>query len=469
MGTAIYLRQSQDKSGQWAAINRQEEACTKLAEAKGLERLTFYRDNDRSASNGQERPEFTRLLSDIKSGRVDALVVWHLDRLTRSVRDLSKVIEAGQGRGLNIASVHGVSLDLGDPTGVAVATILTAIAAMEVEHKGNRQKAANRQRAQNGGAFWATRPFGYDRHGQDVYIVASEAAAIRDAAQKILAGNTLSSVVNDWNEAGLRTTAKNKTTGEFGLWGVTQVRRVLLNPRYCGRRLYNGEDLGEGDWPPILTEELHGRLEEFLTDPRRRTAPDDLGAKYLLSGIAMCGKCGKPMFASPAKKNGKTRMIYRCFGGYCIARQLEPVDETVEARVVGILSRPDAARLFTPDIDTMALRAQASALRDRRDTLAALLAEGLLSPAAVRQQAGKITAELASVESKLNTADTLDPMAGIINAEDVVDAWTALGLPTKRKIIRTLMDVTIMPVGKGVRFKPEQVITTPRTGQNDPS
>lgn len=462
MATAIYLRQSQDKTGEWAAIARQEEACKKLADAKGLEGITLYRDNDKSASNGQDRPEFLRLLADIKAGRIDALIVWHLDRLTRSVRDLTKVIEAGQEHGLNIASVHGVSIDLGDPTGVAVATILTAIAAMEVQHKGNRQRAANKQRAGKGNAFWSTRPFGYDREDGIVFIVPAEAHAIRDGARKILAGNTLTSVANDWNTAGLRTTMKNKTTEEYGRWGVTQVRRVLLNPRYAGRRIYNGDDLGAGDWPAILTVDLHRQLEEYLTDPRRRTAPDDLNAKYLLSGIAVCGKCGKSMFASPSKNKGRARMIYRCFGGYCIARQMEPVDEVVEARIVGILSRPDAAKLFSPDIDTTALRAQATGLRERRDALASLLAEGLLSRAAVREQAGKLTLDLTALEVRINSADTLNPVAGLIDADDIVDAWTALEFPVKRKIIRTLMDIKIMPVGKGVRFNPEQVVTTPK-------
>lgn len=72
MGTAICLRQSEDRSGEWAAITRQEDACKKLADAMGLDGLTLYRDNDKSASNGKDRPEFLRLLADIQAGHVDA-------------------------------------------------------------------------------------------------------------------------------------------------------------------------------------------------------------------------------------------------------------------------------------------------------------------------------------------------------------------------------------------------------------
>lgn len=448
---AVYARQSQDKAGNEAGVDRQEAACRKLAEAKGWDNPTLYRDNDKSATSGKERPEFERLLRDIDAGRISALVVFHLDRLTRTIRDLTRVIEAGKTKRVNIACVHGVSLDLGDPTGVAVATILTAIAAMEVQHKGTRQKAANRQRAVAGKAFWTRRPFGYDRNDDGVFIVEPEAALIKSAAAAVLAGSTIAAVVRDWDAAGARTTAG-------GPWGVTQLRRTLLNPRYAGKRLYNGEEMEAGGaWRPILDEATHRALEEKLTDPRRRTAPDDLNSKYLLSGIAVCGKCGKKMFASPAKARGKEWMVYRCFGGYCMTRRLDLVDEVVNAVIVARLSSPDAAQLFAGTDDSAALRQRATDLRDRRDALAAMLADGLLSAASVREQAGRISTELHGVEAALSAMDTLNPAAAIIAADDVAAAWDAQSLGIRRQIIRALMAVTVLPAGKGVRFDPEQV------------
>jgi len=448
---AVYVRQSQDKSGDEAGVDRQEAACRKLAEAKGWEDLTLYRDNDKSATSGKERPDFERLLHDIDAGRITAVVVFHLDRLTRTIRDLTRVIEAGKTKRVNIACVHGVSLDLGDPTGVAVATILTAIAAMEVQHKGTRQKAANRQRATAGKAFWTRRPFGYDRNEHGVFTVEPEAALIKTGAAAVLAGSTIAAVARDWNAAGHPTTAG-------GPWGVTQVRRLLLNPRYAGKRLYNGEEMEAGGmWQPILDEETQRSLEEKLTDPRRKTAPDDLNSKYLLSGICLCGKCGKKMFASPMKSKGKEWMVYRCFGGYCLSRRLDLVDAVVNAVMVGRLSSPDASKLFSSTDDSAALRAKATDLRDRRDALASMLADGLLSAAAVREQAGRISAELHGVENALNALDTLNPAAAIIAADDVSAAWEAQPLGVRRQIIRALADVTLLPAGKGTRFTPEQV------------
>ncbi|MEQ4518495.1 recombinase family protein [Pseudarthrobacter sp. B907] len=451
--SAVYVRQSEDKSGHEAAVQRQESDCRLLAQAKGWDAPTLYADNSISATSGKPRPAFEKLLRDIESGAIDSLVVWHLDRLTRSMKDLSRIIEAGQKHRVNISCVHGVSLDLGDPTGVAVAQILTAIAGMETSHKGNRQKAANRQRADAGEAFWSRRPFGYDRKDGHVFTVPEEAAAIREAAEMVLSGSTLSSVVRQWNAAGLTTTTKEK-----GRWGVTQLRRLLINPRYAGRRIYNGDDKGAGKWDAILDEETSRRLEEMLTDPRRRTAPDDLNSKYLLSGIVVCGKCGSKMFAAPvAAPGGGKRMVYRCFGGYCMQRSLGDIDELVTGVIIGVLSRPDAARLFATGDTTAELRRKATDLRDRRDALASLLADGLLSAAAVREQSGKLGRALADVEAAIASSTGLNPAAAVVGADDVGKAWDGLPLGTQRQIIRALMTVTVMPAGKGVRFDPEQI------------
>lgn len=453
---AIYVRQSQDKTGNEAAVGRQEAACRSLAFAKGwADSLTVYQDNDRSASTGKTRPDFERLISDVEAGRVQAILVWHIDRLTRSVRDLQRVIEAGKDRCVNIASVHGVSIDLGDPTGIATATILTAVAAMEVAHKGERQRAANLQRATAGKAHWVRRPFGYQRDGDVVTVVPAEAEALRDAANRVLSGETLAAICRYLDAEGLTTTVGRP-------WNVTTLRRALINPRTAGRRLYNGEDLGAGAWDPILDEETHRALETKLNDPRRRTAPADLGAKFLLSGIAVCGKCGQAMFASPYKAKGREYMTYRCFGGYCLSRRLDLTDEVVTAVVLGLLARPDAARLFTSVEGAGALRQHVVDLRERRDALAAMLAEGLLSAAAVREQAGKLSQELRDAEDALASAEATTPAAAVICATDLTAAWEALPVAAKRKIIRQIMDVTILPAGKGIRFSPEHVRCEPK-------
>ncbi|MGP5228244.1 recombinase family protein [Arthrobacter rhombi] len=447
---AIYVRQSLDRTGNAAAVDRQEQACRQLAAAKDWKDLHLYRDNDRSASSGKTRPQFEELLKGIESGTVEAVVVWHLDRLTRSVRDLHRVIDVGKPRGLNIACVHGVSLDMSDPTGVAVATILTAIAQMEVAHKGERQKASNRQRASQGKPHWSARPFGYDRDGDTVTVVQSEAEALRESARRILSGEPVRGVVRDLTGRGFTATTGSPLTSRT-------LTRTLLNPTAIGHRAYNGEVIAKDAWPAILDADTQAQLEQHLANPGRKKAPDDLDAVHFLSGLMVCGKCGKKMYAGAHVTRGEKRMVYKCHGGYCLTRQLPLVDEYVNAVIVARLSRPDAAQLLTEDNDVSAERAEAAQVRRRRDALAGLLADGLLSPAAVREQAGKLSLELSRLEGIINSAQQVSPVAEVLGAADVAATWEALPLKNRRQIVRALVDLTVLPTTRGRGFHPEHI------------
>ena len=83
-------------------MERQEASARLLAGAKGFTVVEVFSDNDRSASDGKARPEFERMLKEITVGRIDAILVWHLDRLARKMSDLTRVIEVGQPINLKI-------------------------------------------------------------------------------------------------------------------------------------------------------------------------------------------------------------------------------------------------------------------------------------------------------------------------------------------------------------------------------
>jgi hypothetical protein len=125
--------------------------------------------------------------------------------------------------------------------------------------------------------------------------------------------------------------------------------------------------------------------------------------------------------------------------------------------VIARLSRPDAASLLAPSVDLDALRAEATELRDRRDALAALLADGVLSASAVAKQAGKLTRRLSEVEGRITAALGDSPAAVLLNADDVTAAWAVLDVRSRKAAVDTLMTVMILPAGKGQRFDPEHV------------
>ena len=241
---AIYVRQSQDRANDGEAITRQLEACRYLAESKGWDVVATYCDNDTSASGNKVRPEYAKAMAALADRSIDALVVPHIDRLARKMRDLEDIVDVCESTGARIATVNG-DIDLSNDSGRLVARILAAVARAEIERKSDRQRKANRQRVESGRVDWVHRPYGYDKQDGDVVLVDAEAAVIRDMAARFLAGDTVASIVRHLNAAGTPTSTGSR-------WTVISARRVLANPRHAGHATYRGEQVGEGDWPTIL-------------------------------------------------------------------------------------------------------------------------------------------------------------------------------------------------------------------------
>jgi site-specific DNA recombinase len=438
----IYLRQSLDQAGEGAAVSRQLSACQELCDTKGWTVAQVLTDNDFSATTGRVRPSFEKLLTS----NPKRIVVWHVDRLVRLSKDLERVIELG----VNVYAVKSGHVDLSNPAGRAVAKTITAWAQYEGEQKATRQVAANLQRAQRGQVLWSRRPYGFTRDGATVSIVKSEAAEIRKAAQKVLGGSTLAGIASDWNARGLTT-----TTG--GPWTVTSLRRALLNPRTAGRVVSRGEDYGSNGLA-ILDPGTADRLSAVLHDPRRKLSPSSQ-VKHLLSGLVRCGRQGCGSGVMYASNNRSGALIYRCLSCHG-GRRLEPVDEVVLAAVVARLSRSDASGLLDRDVDVEALREAVTDLRGRRDGLASLLADGLLTPAAVRTQAQRLTDQISDLERQIEAAVGTSPLCRVIDSGDVAATLDRMTLLDVREVIKELMAVRILPAGKGVRFDPEHIEIT---------
>ena len=179
---AIYTRISQDATGQKAGVTRQLKDSRALAKRLKWKVVDTYDDNDTSAYDGSVRKGFERLLADINSGRIDAIVCWHPDRLYRRIKDLQRLVDLAD-RGVTIASVNGGELDLSNATGKMLARILGSVAEQESEHKGERRVAANKDRATNG-AWRADGPrvFGYTQGGNGEQGGAAGARGDRRAA-----------------------------------------------------------------------------------------------------------------------------------------------------------------------------------------------------------------------------------------------------------------------------------------------
>lgn len=455
----IYTRQSLDRSGDGMAVARQADACRKLCRERGWTVVETVTDNDMSASTGMTRPGFERVLGLAADRAVDVIVCWHVDRLTRRLVELERVIAVCETAKVRLATVSG-DLDLSTDAGRLVGRILASVARGEVERKGARQRAAREQAAVAGRpSTWGARAFGY---GPDrVSVVPAEARAIVRACRMIQAGGTLRGVVRDWTEFELAPPQGAPR------WSSQSVRSVLTNPRIAGLSTYKGQVVGVGQWPAIVPEDQWRSVRALLEDASRRPPT---GTQAFLSGLAVCA-CGEPMWSGRSYRGMR---VYKCstyingtaVAGTHVSRSAGPVDDFVRDRVLVALAAPDARDLLVghdrTDVDE--LRTELTTLTNRLDELAAAFAAGEIDRNQLRTGTTKVRTRIAEAESRLADSNRVSVLGDLVTADDVAAVWNGLDLDRQRAVVDVLMSVRLLPVGRGARtFRPDTVEITWRS------
>lgn len=452
MQCVIYTRVSLDRTGEALAVARQEQECRALAERLGLTVIHTYTDNDISATNGTVRPGFEAMLD----AQPPAIIAWHQDRLLRLTRDLERVITLN----VPVYTVTAGTLDLTTPAGRAVARTVAAWSQYEGEQKATRQVAANVQRAANG-VHSGRVGYGYRREGTALQLHASEATTIRAAVQRVLDGESLRGICKDFDAQEV------PTPGRGARWNSTTLKQLLLRPSLAGLTVHRGQVVGRtpAESPRVIDEDTHERIKAVLTDPARRTGTPGRAPKYLLGGIARCGRCGGVMARAIGRlqrqANGNVKRQppgYVCSECYRVRRKQSDVDAVVEGIVVGRLQMPDAAQLFATG--------DPAALQEARDTIEAI--DARMANAADMFATGDIdSAQLARITERLRTdraqvaAELEAALPAAVPAElmggAAAETWAALSMDSKRAVLKELVTVTILPSGSGKAFDPDTV------------
>ena len=445
MRTALYTRISQDSAGERAGVTRQLEDCEALSDRLGWEVVARFDDNDLSAFNGKTRPGFEAMLDAMKRGEFGAIICWHPDRLYRSMRDLERLIDIADAGGVQLRTVNGGDLDLSNSTGKMVARILGSVSRQESEHKGERRRRANAQRAA-GGAWRAdgARIFGYTQRGEPLE---PEASAVGQAAADVLGGRSLRSIATDWNSRGLLS-ARGKQ------WSNLTLRRMLMNPTYAALRTYRGNVVGPGDWQPLVDEDTHRGLVAYLSDPARRPATS-FERKHMGSGVYRCGVCDGRLYAT-RPGNGRSR-VYSCrtSSGAHVGRLAAPLDELVTAVVLETLRRNDIGSLLSPreQFDVTVLHAQRAALQARLDELARMFAHAQIDASQLLSGTEDLRTQIAGVDSVLADAAATSPAVQLLDGEpdELETRWHACTPDIRGKIVDELMTVTVLPTPRGTK------------------
>jgi DNA invertase Pin-like site-specific DNA recombinase len=464
MRAGCYCRISSDPDDKREGVDRQRKDTTALCELKGWSPVDFYVDNDRSASSGKERPQWDRLLADIKAGKVDAIAAWDQDRGWRLMTELEELRRffTALGRRVPLATTGQGDVDLYSPTGVLAAQIKTAVSEHEIAMLKVRIKRAAREKAEKGLPQWR-RAFGYlgDTRQPDPVT----APLVQQAYAAILAGSSLGDICKLLNDA-----------GAYGLagkpWSPSTVSLFLRAARNGGLRSHNGEIVGPGTWPGLVDESTWRAAQDKLNAPGRAPGKKSV-RRHLLTGLMLCGKpgCGGYLHGNwqMQKHGGGPRahaICYTCKKCRGVSIRAEHIEPALYKLIGGRLAQEDASDLLIAEIhdeaEAEAIRTELSALYGELAQIGVERGQRLLTGQQAKIATDLIEADIAALKRRQQDAERLRVLEGIpLGKPEAVAAVRELSADRFRAVVAVVARIRVDPVGKGSHvFAPERVKVT---------
>jgi site-specific DNA recombinase len=452
----LYTRLSQDR-GATTSIERQDAEAREYVEGIGAAVVGTWSDPEASAySERVHRPGFDALLAAATAGEIDAVCVWALDRLTRQPAQMERVIGLMRRSGLRLLSVKDGRIDL--EAGALVPRFLTWRAEAESERISQRVKSANRKAAREGRAHsGGPRPWGHERGCRE--LREDEAALIREAAGRVIAGESMYGISMSWRERGVQTPTGTAWTGG-------NLCKMLAKPRIAGYRERDGElyrsDPTDGGIAPILDDATWRRLRAIIGDPSRRR-PEVRTTRHLLSGVLWCGGCGHRMVCGMSHG----RRVYKCqpanHPGACglVSIAADSAEQVVAGAWIEAFNGPDSiAAVASRNGHHEAGEVELSELRERlASATRAHFVEGVLPRDGYMDAKRELEGRIADIERGQRRDDDAAQTAGLIGRSAAV--WDAASLSERRALLRLVVaEVRIERRGKTGRFDPSRVAIT---------
>lgn len=467
MRAAIYARISQDREGAGIKVEAQLRDCAALCESRGWTVGETFRDDDTSAYRGRVRRGYKGLCEAIAARRVNAVVVTHLDRLFRSNLELEHFISLIETTGCKVMSVQGADYDLSTSDGQFMARIVGAAARKESADKSRRIRAKQVKVAAEGRYHGGgRRPFGYggapllDVHGNPVLrsdrttgervpvldyrvVREDEAELIREAAHRVLRGESTWSILREWTALGV-------PTSSGGPWNNRSLNQILTSARVAGKRSHHGGIAAErAEWPAILDEETWLGVRAIL---KGRSEPVGKRPTYLLSGLVICS-CGSKMRSQTIRGRRRYTCVSGPVGG-CgrTSRDARRLEEYLAASIVAVWAGGGGTKDEAPETP--------AEVRGYEARLERLEEEYAVDGSWSKDQYLRLRAGL---ETKLDTArqqaaSTASARLIVPDAEGWVQAglgpwWDQQASPEQRRalVLDLVAKVVVHPVGRGYR------------------
>lgn len=352
LNSAIYVRVSTERQVlQGYSLEAQKENLTNFALSQGWNIFDSYADEGVSGKNVVDRPEVKRLIEDIKLKKIDVVVLYKFDRLTRDSRDTEDFIELIQNYDILVYTLSGGMVDVSTPSGRFNTRILGAAAQFERETTIDRVIDGFIKKVKNGYSLCSSTPsYGYDRpkHQEIQTINESEAAVVRRIFSLYINGKNFTEICNILNSENIPTKNKGKAlkkrgTNEYyivdSVWMPKTIKLILSNENYIGNVRYglnrervtleeasdyNNRKKGfiaKGLHEAIIDRETWIKAQERLKKIKKTHKTNLPKEDVYYCGKLVCGLCGHLLTTSRTNKKKKDGSIIVYNGYRCVNRE----------------------------------------------------------------------------------------------------------------------------------------------------
>ena len=279
--------------------SRMQAYCT----AMGWTVYKVYTDGGFSGGN-TDRPALQQMIADVTSGKLDKVLVWKLDRLSRSQLDTLFLIEkVFLANGVDFVSMQE-NFDTSTPFGRAMIGILAVFAQLEREQIKERMMVGKTARAKEGKWSGAgVEPIGYDYRDGQLFVNPYEAMQIQEAFDLFISGTSVMGIEKTFLQKGY--------SHKHGQWSARTLHAVLANPVYIGKINFSGK-VYDGQHEPIIDQETFEKAQSRIKAVHRSQITK-FDSPYLLSGLVYCASCGARYAPKTDKKRGKYYRYYCCY------------------------------------------------------------------------------------------------------------------------------------------------------------
>jgi site-specific DNA recombinase len=318
---AVYTRKSTDEGleREFSSLDAQREsgeAFVRSQASQGWSLLAQRYDDGGFTGGNLQRPALQRLLADIRAGRVDCVVIYKLDRLSRSLLDFARLLELFEQHHVAFVSVTQ-QFNSATSMGRLVLHVLLSFAQFEREiiAERTRDKIAATKRK---GKWAGGRPllgFDVDPRGGRLLVNAAEAQRVRDIFALYLEPGALLPVVQELERRGWANKRWQMRRGQQRggrPFTKTSLHRLLTNVAYLGRVRYRDE-VHPGEHPPLIDAVTFQRVQQRLAENGPALGPPAHGRpSALLQGLLRCGPCGCAMTPARSLKGARRYRYYTC-------------------------------------------------------------------------------------------------------------------------------------------------------------